>query len=228
LLTRKAHIQAFWWDLQVPFDNHLAGRDVRMVNVPHKVSGTFCRTQGAAAFGRIRGSPSTLRTQGLSLRAALLPTFAGQPTLPAFSCSDQLHFERYLVERGFGRVKGTSLSLSPMDVQRDQRTTGLIPVLSLALRLLTLLEWRCRQRLAEQREGLAGWSAGNPKRTTSRRTAEAVWQAFRLIHVSVVTLGSQLHRQRTPLSETQQRIFALLGPSPTLSERLAAQSLKPT
>jgi transposase len=136
--------------------------------------------------------------------------------------------EEYLVERGFGRLKGKPLSLSPMYVQSDQRATGLIHLLSLALRLLTLLEWRCRQRLAEQQESVAGLYAGNPKRSTSRPTAEALLQAFRLIHLSVVTLGQQLHRHMTPLSETQQRILALLGLSPTLYERLGAESLKPT
>ena len=136
--------------------------------------------------------------------------------------------EEYLVERGFGRVIGKPLSLSPMYVQSDQRATGLIHLLSLALRLLTLLEWRCRQRLAEQQESVTGLYAGNPKRTTSRPTAEALLQAFRLIHLSVVTLGQQIHRHITPLSEVQQRLLALLGVSPTLYERLAAESLKPT
>ena len=115
-----------------------------------------------------------------------------------------------------------------MYVQSDQRATGLIHLLSLALRLLTLVEWHCRQRLAEQHESLAGLYAGNPKRTTSRPTAEALLQAFRLIHLSVVTLGPQIHRHITPLSELQQRLLALLGVSPTLYERLAAESLKPT
>src|SRR5207245_9777758 len=55
--------------------------------------------------------------------------------------------EEYLVERNFGRLKGKPLSLSPMYVHSDQRATGLIRLLSLALRLLTLLEFQVRQRL---------------------------------------------------------------------------------
>jgi transposase len=136
--------------------------------------------------------------------------------------------EEYLVERGFGRLKGKPLSLCPMYVHSDQRATGLIHLLSLALRLLTVLEWRCRQRLADQHESLAGLYAGNPKRTTRRPTAEALLQAFRWIHLSVVTLGQQTHRHMTPLSEVQRRILGLLGVSPVLYDRLAAESLKPT
>ena len=135
--------------------------------------------------------------------------------------------EEYLVERGFGRLKGKPLSLAPMYVQSDQRATGLIYLLSVALRILTLLEGRCRQRLAEQHESLPGLYAGNPKRTTSRPTAEALLQAFRLIHLSVVTLGQQAHRHLTPLSELQLRILGLLDVSPVIYGRLGAESPKP-
>ena len=135
--------------------------------------------------------------------------------------------EEYLVERGFGRLKGKPLSLAPMYVHSDQRATGLIYLLSVALRILTLLEGRCRQRLAEQHESLPGLYAGNPKRTTSRPTAEALLQAFRLIHLSVVTLGQQAHRHLTPLSELQQRILGLLDVSPAIYDRLETQSPQP-
>ena len=135
--------------------------------------------------------------------------------------------EEYLVERGFGRLKGKPLSLSPMYVQSDQRATGLIHLLSVALRILTLLEGRCRQHLADQHESLPGLYAGNPKRTTSRPTAEALLQAFRLIHLSVVTLGQQAHRHLTPLSELQLRILGLLDVSPIIYGRLGAESPQP-
>jgi transposase len=136
--------------------------------------------------------------------------------------------EEYLVERGFGRLKGKPLSLSPMYVQSDRRATGLIHLLSVGLRILALLEGRCRQRLADRHERLPGLYAGNPKRTTSRPTAEALLKAFQGIHSSLVTLGSQLHRHITPLSELQSTILALLDFGPTPYEQLGAESPKPT
>jgi len=136
--------------------------------------------------------------------------------------------EEYLVERGFGRLKGKPLSLSPMYVQSDQRATGLIHLLSLALRILILLEWRCRQCLADQHESLPGLYAGNPKRSTRRPTAEALLRAFQLIHLSVITLGQQTHRHLSPLSDLQKRILVLLDISPSIYDRLGAESPKPT
>ena len=67
------------------------------------------------------------------------------------------------------------------------------------------------------------------KRTTSRPTAEALLQVFQHIHLSVVTLGLQLHRHITPLSELQKRILALWDLSPTLLyDQLSGAFLEPT
>src|SRR5713101_804187 len=128
--------------------------------------------------------------------------------------------EEYLVERGFGRLKGKPLSLSPMYVQSDQRATGLVRLLSVGLRVLTLLEFSARQRLADTQATVAGLYAGNPKRTTQRPTAEALLGAFQGIHLSLVTLGQQLHRHLTPLSALQQRILSLLDFSSGLYDQL--------
>jgi len=68
----------------------------------------------------------------------------------------------------------------------------------------------------------------NPKRTTSRPTAEALLKAFQQIHLSVVTIGQQIHRHVTPLSELQQHILFLLDCSPAIYDRLGAESSKST
>jgi len=136
--------------------------------------------------------------------------------------------QEYLVEHSFGRLKGKPLSLSPMYLHSDQRATGLIRLLSIGLRILTLLEWSCRQRLADSKATVAGLYAGNPKRTTTRPTAEALLGTFKHIHLSVVTIGQQLHRHVTPLSEVQQHLLALLDLSPEIYDQLCAELTKPT
>jgi transposase len=135
--------------------------------------------------------------------------------------------EEYLVERGFGRLKGKPLSLSPIYVGSDQRATGLVRLLSIGLRVLTLLEFSARQHLADTKATVAGLYAGNPKRTTTRPTAEALLGAFKGIHLSEVSIGQQLHRHVSPLSEVQQHLLALLDLSPELYEQLCADFSKP-
>lgn len=80
-------VLAFLSDLSVDFDNNQAERDVRMIKVQQKVSGTFRSTAGAVHFLRIRGYLSTLRKQGLSPFSALEATLRGQPTLPSFKAT---------------------------------------------------------------------------------------------------------------------------------------------
>ena len=135
--------------------------------------------------------------------------------------------QEYLVERGFARLKGRSLSLTPMYLHNDQRVTGLIRLLSIGLRVLTLLEFVVQCRLAESQEKLAGLYAGNPKRTTATPRAETLLEAFKPIHLTAVTIGEQFYLHVTPLSDLQMRILSLLGFSPDTYTRLVANSPKP-
>ena len=84
LIDDQEAVLAFLHRLVVPFDNNLAERDVRMVKVQQKVSGSFRSQAGAAAFCRIRGYLSTLRKQGMHLLSALEATLRGHPILPSF------------------------------------------------------------------------------------------------------------------------------------------------
>ncbi len=67
----------------MPFDDNQAERDLRMIKVQQKVSGTFRDPAGADAFCRLRGDISTLRKQARQVLTALAQAFAGQPPLPA-------------------------------------------------------------------------------------------------------------------------------------------------
>ena len=115
------------------------------------------------------------------------------------------------VERSLGRLKGRPLSLTPMYVQRDDHATGLIRLLSIALRVLTLLEFVVRRQLAAQGQTLGGLYAGNPKRETDRPTAERLLKAFQEVTLTVMEGEQQTYRHLTALSPLQERILELLG-----------------
>jgi transposase len=119
------------------------------------------------------------------------------------------------------------VSLRPMYVQRDDHATGLIRLLSIALRVLTLLEFSVRRQLTAEEATLSGLYAGNPKRETARPTAERLLEAFRDVTLTVVEAVGQIYRHLTVLSPLQERILELLGFSSRLYRRLCTVSHEP-
>jgi transposase len=79
LLARAEQVLAFLDDLSIPFTNNQAERDLRMIKVQQKISGTFRSEQGATAFCAIRSYLSTMRKQGRAMLAALATVFEGTP-----------------------------------------------------------------------------------------------------------------------------------------------------
>jgi transposase len=82
LVKYQAETLAFMNDFAVPFDNNLAERDLRMMKVKQKVSGSFRTITGAQAFCRIRSYISTMKKQGHHVIAALQSVFLGTPLVP--------------------------------------------------------------------------------------------------------------------------------------------------
>lgn len=125
------------------------------------------------------------------------------------------------IERLFFRLKGRPLGLRPVFVRRDDHLVGLVRLLSLALRILTLIEFQVRQKLQFQQETLAGLYPGQPTRTTDQPTTERLLRAFKGITLSIIDLPGQHIRHVSPLSPLQNRILQLLMFSDSIYMELA-------
>ena len=80
-----AEILAFMRDFAVPFDNNQSERDLRMMKLRQKISGTFRSFQALVNFCRIRGYVSTARKNGLNALDALQRVFLGNPFVPTIN-----------------------------------------------------------------------------------------------------------------------------------------------
>lgn len=188
--------------LQVQIQEHLHERAYRgrMSGVRRTLSFTLTSSREERAIGQAMShlgwrvyATNQLRDQ-LSLEQAV-----------------EAYRDEYLVERNFSRLKGRPLSLAPLYVQRDDHRIGLVRLLTLALRVLTLLEGVVRQHLGAQKEEVAGLFAGNPKRRTAQPTAERLLEAFQEVTLTVVSAPGFTQRHVTPLSPLQQQVLTLLA-----------------
>jgi transposase len=122
----------------------------------------------------------------------------------------------FRIERVFGRFKGDQLAIAPLFVKRDDQVVGLTRLLSLAVRVLTLMEFVVRRALAEQQRVLAGLYLDSSRKTTAKPTAERLLRVF--LHIKLVTLSlpDKVVSQVTNFSPVHQEIIDLLGLPPDL------------
>jgi len=82
-IEHREKILKFLTDLKVPFENNQAERDIRMMKLQQKISGTFRKTLGAQAFCRIRAYISTIRKNDLLVLESIIAALEGAPlTIP--------------------------------------------------------------------------------------------------------------------------------------------------
>lgn len=115
--------------------------------------------------------------------------------------------DEWLLERGFHRFKRGSLPALPIYFQNQNRITGLMFLLNIALRVFTLIEFVVQQALQQAQESLQGLYDGNPKRKTDRPSAEQILKAF--CHITLYFLPDSTIFI-TPINDLQKLILSLM------------------
>jgi transposase len=82
LAKHSREVLTFMYDFNVPFDNNLAERDLRMMKLKEKISDIFRSHEGAENFCRIRSYIQTVKKNGLNILESLKNAFLGNPFMP--------------------------------------------------------------------------------------------------------------------------------------------------
>lgn len=136
--------------------------------------------------------------------------------------SIQYYREEWLVERSFHRFKKGKLPVLPLFLRLDERIKGFMMLLSIALQVLTLVEFVIQRSLAANSGTLSGLVPGNPKIETARPTTERIINQFKQLHVIITNTGKQMKvffvETLTPL---QQHLLRLMKAPLEIYERLS-------
>lgn len=85
---RLDEILMFLYRKEVPFDNNLAERDLRMMKLKQKISGCFRSVKGIETFCKIRSYISTVKKQNQNVWQAIALAIQGNP-MDLSVCSEQ-------------------------------------------------------------------------------------------------------------------------------------------
>jgi len=129
-------------------------------------------------------------------------------------------------ERLFHLFKDQPLGIRPLYVHRDDQIQGLTHLVTLALRVLTLLEVLVRRGQEHSGEKLQGLYPGLPKRTTDRPTGKRVLEAISWAEITLtqVESGDGRHWHLKALPKLVRQVLGYLGLSEEVYTRLVINS----
>ncbi len=105
---------------------------------------------------------------------------------------------------------------------------GLTYLLTLGIRVLTVLECVLRRSRQHDQVKLAGYHPENRRKQTDTPTAERLLQAFSDVSLTLFkpAAGEDILQRLTPLSAVQQDILQPLGLGVSLYQQLAMQNMR--
>ena len=164
----------------------------------------------------VRYTVSTLHTEAQALaariarlgwRAYATNASAQEWSLPAVVLA---YRGEWRIEHGFHLLKGSPLSLAPVYLTKTAHIRGLLCLLSLAVRALTLIRYTVSQALQEADETLKGLSPAYPHVKTNNPSAAMILGAFASITLTFVQQAAQSFVHVSPLNLMQHRLLTLL------------------
>ncbi|MCP4403867.1 MAG: IS1634 family transposase [bacterium] len=136
-----------------------------------------------------------------------------------FLAIQKLYRKQYRIELIFKRLK-SRLKISAFYVKRDDQTQGMTHLLTLAVRVCSLIQFVVRRSLTRTHDTLVGLHPGNPQKATESPTCERLLHAFSKITLTIIDLGGTIIKHLTPLSQLQTDILRHLGLDPDIYKNL--------
>jgi len=127
----------------------------------------------------------------------------------------------YRIERIFNRLQ-SRVHIAPLFVKLNDQIEGLTYLLTLGVRVLTVMEFALRRSLQNDHAKLPGLHPENKTKMTDTPTAERILKAFADVSLTIIkqAAGEGILRRLTPLSGVQETILQCLGLGTSLYRQL--------
>ncbi len=132
----------------------------------------------------------------------------------------------YRVERVFNHLK-SCVPIAPLFVTRNDPIEGLTSLLTLGVRVLTVMEFVLRRSLQNDQAKLPGLHLENKAKMTDKPTAERILKAFSDVSLTIIkqAAGEDILRRLTPWSGVQEDILQRQGLGTSLYRQLEIRDI---
>ena len=208
------------WQQEIERHTHYVGRG----------RGSATRQQRVTEHSRYH-LPRITRQEGPSRALTQLfgwKAFVTNAPPERLSLSDAIlcYRHEYRIERIFNRLK-SRVHIAPLFVKLNNQIEGLTYLLTLGVRVLTVMEFALRRSLQNDHATLPGLHPENKTKMTDTPTAERSLQAFSDVSLTIIkqAAGEDILRRLTPLSGVQETILQCLGLDTSLYRQLEIQGI---
>jgi transposase len=148
------------------------------------------------------------------------------PTQLSLQAAVLCYRHEYRVERIFHRLK-SRVHIAPLFVKLNDQIEGLTYLLTLGVRVLTVMEFVLRRSLQADHTTLPGLHPENKTKITDKPTAERILKAFADVSLTIIksAAGEEILRRLTSLSRVQEDILQRLGLGAALYGQLEIQEM---
>jgi transposase len=133
----------------------------------------------------------------------------------------------YRIACSFHRLK-SRVPIAPLLVQLHDHIAGLPSLLTLGVRVGTVMACALRRSLQNDHATLPGLHPANQTQRTDKPTAERILHAFADVSLTIITqaAGEDIRRRLTPWSGVQETILQCLGLGTALYRQLDMQGIR--
>jgi len=208
------------WQQQIERHTHYVGRGRGSATRPQRVTENirYHLTRITRQEGPIRALTQRLGWQAFVTNAP--------PERLSLRDAIVCYRHEYRIERIFHRLK-SRVHIAPLFVKLNDQIEGLTYLLTLGVRVLTVLEFALRRSLQNDHAKLPGLHPENKTQMTDKPTAERILKAFADVSLTIIkqAAGEDILRRLTPLSGVQETILQCLGLGTALYRQLEIQSI---